>query len=114
MHRRQPRSPHAGLSNSFFGMFKETTLACLFDIGGLIAGFAIALQLGVFQLSPWAIALYPAVVSVKGVITGITNWPFKYSVASRDSLPQVLWKHKDILQDNWGNGRFDLSNKCND
>jgi len=52
-------------------MFKETTLACLFDIGGLVAGFAIALQLGVFQLSPWAIALYPAVVSVKGVITGL-------------------------------------------
>jgi len=52
-------------------MFKETALACLFDIGGLIAGFTIALQLGVFQLSPWALALYPAVVSVKGVITGL-------------------------------------------
>ena len=52
-------------------MFKETALACLFDIGGLIAGFTIALQLGVFELSPWAIALYPAVVSVKGVITGL-------------------------------------------
>jgi mgtE-like transporter len=52
-------------------MFKETALACLFDLGGLIAGFTIALQLGVFQLSPWAIALYPAVVSVKGVITGL-------------------------------------------
>jgi mgtE-like transporter len=52
-------------------MFKETALACIFDIGGLVAGFTIALQLGVFQLSPWAIALYPAVVSVKGVITGL-------------------------------------------
>ncbi len=52
-------------------MFKETALACLFDIGGLIAGFTIALQLGVFQFSPWALALYPAVVSVKGVITGL-------------------------------------------
>jgi len=52
-------------------MFKETSTACLFDIGGLIAGFMIALQLGVFALSPWAIALYPAVVSVKGVITGL-------------------------------------------
>jgi mgtE-like transporter len=52
-------------------MFKETTIACLFDVGGLIAGFTIALQLGVFQFSPWAIALYPAVVSVKGVITGL-------------------------------------------
>jgi mgtE-like transporter len=52
-------------------MFKETSLACLFDIGGLIAGFMIALQLGVFDLSPWAIALYPAVISVKGILTGL-------------------------------------------
>ncbi len=52
-------------------MFKETSLACLFDLGGLIGGFLIALQLGVFQLSPWAIALYPAVVSIKGVTTGL-------------------------------------------
>jgi mgtE-like transporter len=62
---------HAGLSKSFSGMFKETALACLFDIGGLIAGFMIAVQLGVLQLSPWALALYPAVVSVKAVITGL-------------------------------------------
>ncbi len=46
-------------------------MACLFDVGGLVAGFMIALQLGVFQLSPWAIALYPAVLSVKAVITGL-------------------------------------------
>lgn len=52
-------------------MFKETTLACLFDIGSLIAGFAIAWQLGIFNLAPWALALYPAVISVKAVITGI-------------------------------------------
>jgi len=52
-------------------MFKETALACLFDLGGLIAGFMIAEQLGIFQLSPWAIALYPAIVSVKGVIGGL-------------------------------------------
>jgi len=52
-------------------MFKETIIACLFDIGGLIAGFMIALQLGIFQLSPWTIALYPAVISIKGVITGL-------------------------------------------
>jgi mgtE-like transporter len=52
-------------------MFKESTLSCLFDIGGLAAGFAIALQLGVFQLSPWALALYPAVLSVKGFSTGL-------------------------------------------
>ena len=52
-------------------MVKESTLSCLFDIGGLIAGFILASQLGVFQLSPWAIALYPAIISIKGVTTGL-------------------------------------------
>ena len=52
-------------------MFKETSIACLFDLISLIPGFIIALQLGIFSLSPWALALYPAVISVKAVITGL-------------------------------------------
>jgi mgtE-like transporter len=52
-------------------MFKETAKTCLFDLGGLVAGFLIAWQLGIFQLAPWVIALYPAVLSVKGVISGL-------------------------------------------
>ena len=54
-------------------MLKETLLAYFFDIGGLFAGFMVASQLGVFRLSPWAIALYPAVVSAKGVISGLLS-----------------------------------------
>jgi mgtE-like transporter len=54
-------------------MLKETLLAYFFDIGGLLAGFMVASQLGVFRLSPWAIALYPAVVSAKGVIGGLLS-----------------------------------------
>jgi len=64
---------HAGISKSFREMFKETSLAYFFDIGGLLAGFMVASQLGVFRLSPWAIALYPAVVSAKGVIGGLLS-----------------------------------------
>jgi mgtE-like transporter len=64
---------HAGISKSFWGMLKETSLAYFFDIGGLFAGFMVASQLGVFRLSPWAIALYPAVVSAKGVIGGLLS-----------------------------------------
>ncbi len=33
----------------------------------------VASQLGVFQLSPWAIAIYPAIVSAKGVIGGLLS-----------------------------------------
>jgi mgtE-like transporter len=64
---------HAGNSKGVFAAFKETLLAYTFDLGGLVAGFMVASQLGVFRLSPWAIALYPAIVSAKGVIGGLLS-----------------------------------------
>jgi mgtE-like transporter len=63
---------HAGISKSFFSIFKETSIAYFFDIAGLIAGFLVAYQLGVFRLSPWALALYPALISTK-VISGLLS-----------------------------------------
>ena len=64
---------HGGISKSFSGMLKETSMAFFFDVGGLFAGFMVASQLGVFRLSPWAIALYPAIISAKGVIEGLLS-----------------------------------------
>jgi mgtE-like transporter len=64
---------HADISKSFFGTLKETQLAFFFDIFGLIAGFLVASQLGVFRLSPWAIALYPAVLGAKSVMGGLLS-----------------------------------------
>ena len=63
---------HAGISKSFLAMFKETSMAYFFDIAGLLAGFLVAYQLGVFRLSPWALALYPALISTK-VISGLLS-----------------------------------------
>ena len=65
--------PLGGNLKSFWGLLKETSLAYFFNIGGLFAGFMVASQLGVFRLSPWAIALYPAIVSAKGVIGGLLS-----------------------------------------
>lgn len=62
---------HESGRRSFFESFRETLLAFTFDIGGLAAGFFVASQLGVFQLSPWAIAVYPAILGVKGVLQGL-------------------------------------------
>jgi mgtE-like transporter len=53
-------------------MFKETSLAYLFDVAGLLAGFLVAYQLGVFRLSPWALALYPTLISTR-VISGLLS-----------------------------------------
>ncbi len=59
--------------DTFSKSLKETMIAFSFNIGGLLAGFIIASQLGVFSLSPWTIALYPAIVSAKGVIGGLLS-----------------------------------------
>ncbi len=53
-------------------MFKQTLLAYLFDIAGLIAGFLIAYQLDVFEHYPWALALYPALISTR-IINGLLS-----------------------------------------
>lgn len=64
---------YAGISKSFWEMLKETSLAFSFGLGGLLAGFMVASQLGIFSLSPWVIALYPAIVSAKGVGSGLLS-----------------------------------------
>jgi mgtE-like transporter len=64
---------HADNSKGTFEAFKETLFAYTFDLGGLVAGFIIASQLGIFHLSPWAIAIYPAILSAKGVIGGLLS-----------------------------------------
>ncbi len=64
---------HGGISKSFLETFKETSIAFFFDIGGLFAGFMVASQLGVFRLSPWALALYPAIIGAKIVIEGLLS-----------------------------------------
>ena len=53
-------------------MLKQTTLAYLFDIAGLIAGFLIAYQLNVFEHYRWALALYPTLISIR-IINGLLS-----------------------------------------
>jgi len=50
---------------------KEALIAFSFNIGGMLAGFMVASQLDVFQLSPWAIAVFPAILTARGMISGL-------------------------------------------
>ncbi|MEM2968054.1 MAG: magnesium transporter [Candidatus Bathyarchaeia archaeon] len=89
---------HAGASKSFWGMFKETSLAYFFDVGGIFAGFMIASQLEVFQLTPWAIALYPAVVSAKGVIGGLLSGRLGTALHLGTIYPRFLKNTKSFYE----------------
>jgi len=52
---------------------KQSLIAYSFNIFGIVAGTAVALQLRLFALAPWAIAVYPAMVSARGVIGGLLS-----------------------------------------
>jgi len=60
-------------SEAFFKTLREATIAYFFDTGGILAGVIVASQLGIMQLSPWIIAMYPAVLSAKGMIGGLLS-----------------------------------------
>jgi mgtE-like transporter len=63
---------HELTPNAFFKALRETW-TYFFDIGGLFAGFLVASQLRVFDLSSWAIAVYPAILTAKGVTGGMLS-----------------------------------------
>lgn len=54
----------------FFTAFKETLAGHAAGVGGIIAGLIVAWQLGVFRSVPWAITVFPTVLTAKAVING--------------------------------------------
>lgn len=62
---------YSSSSQAFFRAFKETLVSHFFGVGGLAAGFIIAWQLGIFQSSPWAIAVYPTILIAEEVISAL-------------------------------------------
>lgn len=56
---------------TFLKVFREALIAYSFDFGGVLAGFLVAYYLNIFQYYPWAIAVYPAILSARGMISGL-------------------------------------------
>ena len=54
-------------------LLKEALVAFSFDALGIFAGFTFAYYMGAFQLSEWVIALYPSVLTGRGVVNGILS-----------------------------------------
>jgi mgtE-like transporter len=54
-------------------LLKEALVAFSFDALGIFAGFIFASYLGAFQLATWVIALYPSVLTGRGIVNGILS-----------------------------------------
>ena len=59
----------------FTETFKESLMALAFNMFGIVAGTIVALNLGLFEseFAPWAVAIYPAILSARGVIAGLLS-----------------------------------------
>jgi len=74
-----PRQFFRGLSQAiaseskhkFVKTLRESLTAFAFNLVGIVAGTIIASYVGLFKLAPWAILVYPSVVSARGVIGGL-------------------------------------------
>lgn len=85
-------------TNSTFKVFKETLIAFSFDIGGLFAGFMVASQLDIFQISPWAIPVYPGILSAKGVISGLLSGRLSTALHLGTVHPRFLKNTKNFYK----------------
>jgi len=56
--------------NRFFETFKQSFLALSFDLGGLLAGSILLIFSDVLSFAPWALIIYPSIISMRGVIGG--------------------------------------------
>jgi len=51
--------------------FGQSVLAMSFNLAGMLAGTLLVIHLDVFSITPWALALFPGIISVRGVIEGL-------------------------------------------
>jgi mgtE-like transporter len=54
-------------------LLKEALVAFSFDTLGIFAGFTFASYLNAFQLSTWVIAIYPSILTGRGIVNGVLS-----------------------------------------
>ena len=58
-------------SDKIIEKFKQSALPLSFNIGGILSGVLLASNLGVLSATPWALAIFPGILSIKGVTGGL-------------------------------------------
>ncbi|MBS7615850.1 magnesium transporter [Candidatus Bathyarchaeota archaeon] len=56
---------------NFNAAVKQSLIAYTFNIVGIVAGTLIAYYSGLFEKAPWAVVIYPPILSARGVIGGL-------------------------------------------
>ncbi|MBS7614293.1 magnesium transporter [Candidatus Bathyarchaeota archaeon] len=83
---------------SFTKTFRESLFAYFFDVGGICAGAIVASQLSIMQFSPWIIAIYPAVLSAKGMIGGLLSGRLSTALHIGTIYPKLFGNTKSFYK----------------
>ena len=75
---------------SAFKFFKESLLGYAFGVSGMIAGAIIAFRLDIFSGSLWSIAVYPAILSARGIIGGLFSGRLSTALHLGTVLPRFF------------------------
>ncbi len=78
------------------GFLREALIAFSFNVGGLVAGFTIASQLDLFQLSPWVVAVYPTVLTGRGVVSGLISGRLSTALHMGTIVPRFMENTKSF------------------
>ena len=78
-------------------VFSQSLLALMFNVGGLVSGRLAVIFTPVFTASPWILALFPLVLTVRGGTSGILSGKIGTMLHTGELKPQfrgntgVLW-----------------------
>jgi len=75
-------------NNSSF--LKETLMAYSFSVLSIVAGFTIALNSPVFTATSWSVAMYPAILSSRGIICGLLSGRLSTALHLGTIFPRVF------------------------
>lgn len=78
-------------------ILKETVSALSFNLGGILTGLIVAFQFNVFQLAPWAIAVYPVVLSARGVVSGLFSGRLSTGLHLGTIYPKLRGNSKESI-----------------
>lgn len=81
---------------------QQSLLSLVFNLGGICAGLTVAASLGIFSYEPWIIALYPGVLSMRGVIGGLFSGRLSTSLHLGTIKTSMFGENTKSLHLLWG------------
>jgi len=80
----------------------QSLLSLVFNLGGIFAGLTVAASLGIFSRELWIFALYPGILSMRGVIGGLFSGRLSTGLHLGTIKTNILGENTKSIHILWG------------